>query len=96
MRAHSLDWGVGDTVEYEDSTHDEGSKVFPAKIPELAGLVSCHLLHTLTESLSPEDPANGHRLEETNPEERHARAAVEVHQLEGVNAALRERRIYYK
>ena len=87
---YSLDWGVWDAVEHKDSPHDERSKVFPAEIPELVGSVARHLLHTVTEPLSPEDPANGHRLEEADPEQRHARAAVEVHQLEGVDAALNE------
>ena len=86
----SLDWGVGNTVEDKDSRHDERCKVFPAEIPELAGPVPRHLLHTVTEPLRPEDPADGHRLEEADPEERHPRAAVEVHQLEGVDAALKE------
>ena len=86
----SLDWGVGDAVEDKDSPHDERSKVFPVEIPELAGSVARHLLHTVTEPLRPEDPADGHRLEEADPEQRHARAAVEVHQLEGVDATLEE------
>ena len=93
MRAyyiHSLDWGVWDAVEDKDSTHDHWSKVFPAEIPELVGSVARHLLHTVTEPPGPKDPAYGHRLEEADPEQRHARAAVEVHQLEDVDAALKE------
>ena len=54
--------------------------------------MSRHLLHAVTEPLSPEDPAYGHRLEEANPEQRHPGATVEVHQLEGVDTALQERK----
>ena len=83
------DRGVGDDVEDEDKDHDSRGEVFPAEIPELVGFVSGHLLNAVAEPLRSEHPADGDSLEEANPEERHAGAGVEVHQLEHIDSTLK-------
>ena len=67
-----LDRCVGNTVKYEDAAHHHWSEVLPAEVPEHVGPVPGHLLHAVAEALRSKDPAYGHRLEEADPEERHA------------------------
>ena len=43
------DRGVRDAVEYENCQHDSWSKELPAQVPKLAGFVTSHLFHTVTE-----------------------------------------------
>ena len=42
----------------------------------------------MSSPLSAEEPADGEGLEEADPEERHPRGRVEVHQLEEIHSAL--------
>ena len=69
--------------------HDGRSKVLPAEEPEHSGPSSGHLLHAVAEPLGAEEPADGDRLEEADPEQGHSGRGVEVHQLEQVDAALK-------
>ena len=45
-----LYWFVRVNVEYENSEHNCGSKIFPAEKPKFVGFVSSHLLNTITKS----------------------------------------------
>ena len=47
-----------------------------------------HLLYGPPEPLCPEDPGDGDRLPEADPEERHPAGGVEVHELEEEDPAL--------
>ena len=82
------DGGVGDAVEDEHPEHHERGEVLPAEIPEHVGPDAGHLLHAVTEPLGAEHPADGDGLEEAGPEQSHARAAVEIHQLESIYTPL--------
>ena len=72
--------------------HNCRRKVLPAEVPELVGLVPGHLLDAVAEPLRAEEPPDGDRLEETDPEQAHAGGRVEVHQLEEVCASLHRHR----
>ena len=89
------DGAVGDAVEDEHREHHERSEVFPAEIPEHVGSDPGHLLHAVTEPLRSKHPANGDSLEETDPEQRHSRTAIEIHQLEGIDAALKKKKLIF-
>ena len=45
-----FNWFIRVNVEYENSEHNCGSKVFPAEKPKFVGFVSSHLLNTITKS----------------------------------------------
>ena len=106
-----LYWFVRVNVEYENSEHNCGSKIFPAEKPKFVGFVSSHLLNTITKSgknilnevilnsnrvcsltipFCSKHPSNCNSLKEANPEKGHSRAAIKVHQLERVNATLKQ------
>ena len=67
--------------------HDTWCEELPADVPELAGLGASHLFDTVAELLSSEEPSDGDGLEEADPQQRHARGGVKVHQLEQVDPA---------
>ena len=55
-------------VSHATHPHDGRREEFPAEVPEDVGLVSGHLFDTVAEPPGPEEPADGDRLEEADPE----------------------------
>ena len=74
--------------------HDGGREELPAEVPELGGLPAGHLLDAVAEPLGAEEPADGDRLEEADPEKGHAGGRVEVHQVEEEHATLKNKKTF--
>ena len=53
--------------------------------------MSGHLFDTIAKSIGTKEPSDSDGLEETDPEQSHSRTAIEVHQLESIDAALQKK-----
>lgn len=70
--------------------HNHWRQHHPAYVPKFIHSYAHHLVNAVAELLRPEDPRYGDRLEEANPENRHAARRVEVHQLKYVDSSLKQ------
>ncbi len=79
---------VGYDVVDENTAHYQGGEDQPTPVPELEWPEANHVLDVVHKLASSIEPGHGHRLEEADPQERHAGGRVEVHDLEQVHSAL--------
>ncbi len=70
---------------------DERREEEPAEFEPAAGTEAEHVVEAVVEAVDAEDPRDGHRLEEDDPQQHQVAAAEHVEQLEHVHATLHRR-----